>query len=567
MRLFIEVLAAFLRSNFMDHIANMAVTTLLQAFFLLIAVFFLKIILFDRNNTNKLPLPPGPKGLPLLGNVNDLPPPGSKEYLHWLNHKDLYGPISSLTVLGQTIVIIHNKSLAMELLEKRAAIHSGRPAMVFGMEMCGWSVFMSSLPYGSAYRLSRKLAYQEFGSKAAIEKYYNLQERVVGRFLWRANKDQGSNLLGHLQTEAAELILKATYGYNVEPHKNDPLVDLVDEAMEQFGAAIVPGKWAVDILPFLKHAPDWLPGTGFKKTARAWKKTLTDVIEIPFQYAKDQESHGGSESSFVSRLLHDQGNRKEKVNGNKSSNQELSKDESQAIKHTAASLYTGGADTTVSTMQSFFLAMAMHPSIQLKAQKELDRVIGNPPSRLPTFSDRDQLPHLNAIVEEAQRWHPIAPMGLPHATDKEDSINGYRIPKGSLLLPAIWCFTRDPSVYHDAEMFKPERFAEPYNEPYATNVTFGFGRRVCPGKLFADASLFLTFAQSLAVFDIRPGVDDGGKEVELVHGFTDGIIGRPTPFEVRLVIRSREHEELIEKFVERYPWEESGAGFVERMMI
>jgi cytochrome P450 len=544
----------------------MGLTILLQVFFLLIAGFLLKRIFLDRNNINKLPLPPGPKGLPLLGNVNDLPPPGSKEYLHWLNHKDLYGPISSLTVLGQTIVIINDKSLAFELLEKRSAIHSGRPAMVFGMEMCGWSVFMSSLPYGPMHRLLRKLAYKELGSTLAIEKYYRLQERVVGRFLWRTYKDEGNNLLGHLRTEAAELILKATYGYNVEPHKNDPLVDLVDEAMEQFSAAIVPGKWAVDMLPFLQHAPEWLPGTGFKKTARAWKKTLMSVIEIPFQYAKDQESNGGSESSIVSRLLHDQRNRVEGMDGDKSNNQELGKEEAQAIKHTAASLYTGGADTTVSSIQSFFLSMAMYPSVQLKAQQELDSVIGNPPTRFPTFSDRDQLPYLNAIVEEAQRWHPIAPMGLPHATDKEDSINGYRIPKGSLLLPAIWWFTRDPSVYHDAEVFKPERFAEPYNEPYATNVTFGFGRRVCPGKLFADASLFLTFAQSLAVLNINRGVDDEGKEVEMVHGFMDGIIGRPTPFKVRLVTRSGKHGELIEKFVEQHPWEESGAEFVEKMI-
>lgn len=59
-------------------------------------------------------------------------------------------------------------------------------------------------------------------------------------------------------------------------------------------------------------------------------------------------------------------------------------------------------------------------------------------------------------------------------------------------------------------MFKSERFEEPYNEPYATNVTFGFGRRRCPGYLFADASLFLFIAQALTVFNIKPGVNEEG---------------------------------------------------------
>lgn len=80
-------------------------------------------------------LPPGPKGLPLVGNVNDLPPPGIPEYQHWLQHKDRYGPLSSVTVLGQTLVIIHDKDVAFELMEKRASKYSGRPNMKFSSEM------------------------------------------------------------------------------------------------------------------------------------------------------------------------------------------------------------------------------------------------------------------------------------------------------------------------------------------------------------------------------------------------------------------------------------------------
>lgn len=92
------------------------------------------------------PLPPGPKGLPLLGNINDLPKPGGGlEAHHWLKHKDEYGPISSVTVLGQTIVIVNDAQIALELLRDRAQ-HSARPHMVFASDMYVETLFVVARP-------------------------------------------------------------------------------------------------------------------------------------------------------------------------------------------------------------------------------------------------------------------------------------------------------------------------------------------------------------------------------------------------------------------------------------
>lgn len=84
---------------------------------------------------NTLHLPPGPKGVPFLGNVNDMPKPGILECHQWLKHKDLYGPISSVTAMGQTFIIINDPDIAFELLRDRAAIHSSRPGQVFSGDM------------------------------------------------------------------------------------------------------------------------------------------------------------------------------------------------------------------------------------------------------------------------------------------------------------------------------------------------------------------------------------------------------------------------------------------------
>jgi hypothetical protein len=127
-------------------------------------------------------------------------------------------------------------------------------------------------------------------------------------------------------------------------------------------------------------------------------------------------------------------------------------EEELVAKWTAASLYTGGADTvglssgwhavpadelqTVCSIENFFLAMTTYPEVQRKAQDEIDRVLGA--DRLPKVADRTSLPYIDAVVKEVLRWHPIAPMGIPHMSVGDDICEGYFIPKGSLVMPNIW---------------------------------------------------------------------------------------------------------------------------------
>lgn len=106
---------------------------------ILVVYYGVTLILQPRRGDGKLraPLPPGPKGLPLIGNVRDLPPPGAREWEHWAKHRSLYGPISSVTVFGTTIIVLNDARAAFELLEKRGSVHSSRPRMVFLMDLCG----------------------------------------------------------------------------------------------------------------------------------------------------------------------------------------------------------------------------------------------------------------------------------------------------------------------------------------------------------------------------------------------------------------------------------------------
>lgn len=106
-------------------------------------------------------------------------------------------------------------------------------------------------------------------------------------------------------------------------------------------------------------------------------------------------------------------------------------------------------------------------------------------------------------------------------------------------------FTHDPSVYHDPSTFNPSRFLGENPEPDPRELAYGFGRRICPGRLFADNFLFLTIAQTLAVFSISEPRNSQGEVVAQNVDFEPGIISRPVEYRCVLKARSEWHEQLI----------------------
>lgn len=106
----------------------------------------------------------------------------------------------------------------------------------------------------------------------------------------------------------------------------------------------------------------------------------------------------------------------------------------------------------------------------------------------------------------------------------DDVYKGYYIPKDSLILANVWKFLHDPEVYSNPFEFDPSRFLGPNPERDPREVCFGFGRRVCPGLVLAQASLYITAAMSLAVLNISKKIDGDGNAIEPVVQYTDTMI-------------------------------------------
>jgi cytochrome P450 len=197
----------------------------------------------------------------------------------------------------------------------------------------------------------------------------------------------------------------------------------------------------------------------------------------------------------------------------------------------------------VSSVHSCVLGLLLNPSVQTRAQVELDAVLGSatsPSFRLPTFSDRPNLPYIDAIVKETLRWLTVAATGLPHATTEDDVYRGWRIPKGSIVIANAWAMLHDPKTYADPFAFRPERFLSSANQEPEPGVTgtFGFGRRytafsdvlmsqcanwgfsaawlrACPGRHLAEATLWIQIASMLSVFTFSLAKDKEGREIDV----------------------------------------------------
>lgn len=354
---------------------------------------------------------------------------------------------------------------------------------------------------------------------------------------------------------ASAIISQVIYGYTIEPHTGDPLVELVELNLANAQCATNP-VWLVDAIPALKYLPTWFPGTGFKKTAQEWSRINVMATEIPYSFTKRQLELGHHRPSFVSNVLQHMASIPDDAAASGLSRRQ----EEEELKWCAAMLYNGGLDTTIPILAGFFQAMIMFPHVQREAQAEIDRVIGR--DRLPSFRDRQHLPYIDAVIQESIRWNPTAPSGFPHMVSEELVYNGYLIPRGAIIFPGIWWICHDPDIYSNPDVFDPSRFLKPRSEPNPSSEVFGYGKRVCSGRQLADMTIFLTIAQTLAAFRISKATDRSGHGIDVKLTTNTGIINRPIDFPYCLESRDTKYKNMVQKVEVEHPWEKSDADFL-----
>ncbi|EMD35342.1 hypothetical protein CERSUDRAFT_53277 [Gelatoporia subvermispora B] len=454
---------------------------------LLILIVGLAYIIARHSSSRRVLYPPGPQGWPIIGNLLNIP--RFKPWERYLEWSKQYGPIIYMNVLGKHIVVLNTAKAVSDLFEIRSAIYSDRTRFIMvSLLDLEWNMIL--MRYGNSWRQHRRMIHTYFNDEI-IKDYQPIQQKKA-RQLVSLLVQRPDRFLEHTRFVLGASILEVIYGTSIDD-PNHPFLEYAESAAQAGIEAFLPGSLLVEFFHFLRYMPSWFPGADFKNRLPKWYADTRGLHNFTFEEAKSnyEMSKNVSAVVYVGKTQY--------IN-------------ITSISSLHGSYIEAGADTTFFTLKTFYAAMVLHPDVQKRAQEELARVVG--PERLPEFADREHLPYVCALVKECLRWITIVPLGVAHATSEDNVYDGYFIPKGTIVMANQWAILHNPDEYPDPGTFEPERFLkdnainEAVRDPIT--VTTGFGRRICPGRHFAESSIFIIIASILHSFDISAPLDKYG---------------------------------------------------------
>ncbi|KAG1858561.1 cytochrome P450 [Suillus subluteus] len=465
----------------------------------------------SRRRVYPLPLPPGPRRLPFLGNALQLDT--KRPWLTYTAWGKIYGKIIHSRILGIDMIIINSESIARELLDKRSGIYSDRPVIPTN-EMAGLGFNTVLLPYGETLRQHRKIFHQVLRAEASVS-YHGMYSRHANELVFNLLKATG-DLQKPIQAYTASLIMAVTYGHPVRGTQ-DPFLARTQELLDIARHLLSPERAAMfTALPFLKKLPVWCFRGAYALMGRC-RELCQQLLNEPFNEVKAQMANGTASQSLVADFL---------------SQADDGADE-DTMKAVALMGYIGGIDTSTSTLHVFLMAMMLYPDVQARARAEINQVVMH--DKMPSIDDRPSLPYLDAVLREVLRWYPPIPLGMAHATTTDDTYGGYFIPKGSsyesglhrLIYSSIRALSRDEDIFPDASRFDPTRHLTAdgkLKDNFVHHFAFGHGRRVCPGRFFVENSLWTAAAAVLAVLRIDHARDSNGDKIEVKPEISTGMV-------------------------------------------
>ncbi|KAG1775087.1 cytochrome P450 [Suillus placidus] len=466
-------------------------------------------VYYSRSRTSKsrqLPLPPGPLEPPL----GHYPP---RKIAQWIAE---YGPVISLNDGKNVLVIVGRHQEAIDIMEKQGAFLADRPRSVAGGDILGRGMRFVQLRSGERFRKFRKSSHSHLQMRTA-QTYEPVQvahaREIILDILHEPKLHQR-----HIKRFVASVIMHVVYGKTTPTLLDDPYLLRLQKMVPRIQSAMAPGAYLVDKYPILKYVP------GYGRDLKQWGQEEYDMLFSQFKWVKSQvESNIAPHSVAKDLLLHSDDNK-------------LSEAE---IAYLTGSLVGAGSDTTAVAISTVLMAAARFPHAQARVHEELEAVIGRETS--PTFEDWSQLVQVQAFILEALRWRPVNPTGFPHRATKDIIWNGMCIPAGAIVCGSNWSIGRDPSVYHDPEVFNPQRWIGLDGEIREDMklFAFGFGRRACPGVHIARRSVYIAIALMFWSFTVA---EDPSNPIDDT-AFTPGVVSHQMPFS--LIFKPRMDEALL----------------------
>ncbi|KAG8454089.1 hypothetical protein GDO86_000649 [Hymenochirus boettgeri] len=444
---------------------------------------------------------------------------GSFLYPHVVltNMAKLYGNIYTIYIGNRLIVILNDYETVKDALVNHCEVFSDRPSvpLVTIITKRKGIVFAS---YGPVWRQQRKFSHstlRHFGlGKLSLEpkiieefKYIKAEMLTFG--------GEGFCPFQIINNAVSNVICSICFGrrFNYEDEEFKTMLRLMSQGLEI----------SVNSEAVLANMCSWmyyLPFGPFKKLRQI-------VIDITSFLKRIIAEHQGildpeNPRDFIDMyLLHIKEVQKDQTE---------SSFDTEYLFYIIGDLFIAGTDTTTNTLLWSLLYMCVYPDVQEKVQAEIDTVIGR--DRPPSLTDKCQMPFTEATIMEIQRMTVVVPLSVPHMASETSVLQGYTIPKGSVVLANLWAVHRDPLVWEKPNDFMPKRFLDENGHILKKEafVPFVIGRRVCMGEQLAKMELFLTFVNLLQSF--RFSLADHTFKPSLEGRF--GLTLAPYPFDIKI---------------------------------
>ncbi|KAM7494174.1 hypothetical protein LguiB_028783 [Lonicera macranthoides] len=415
-------------------------------------------------------LPPGPTGLPIVGNLFDV---GPKPHESLAKLAKKHGPLMTIRLGTVTSIVASSAEMAKGLLQKNDEACSGRFVPDAVTALRNYDVAVIWISAGKQWRIIRRALSTYLTHKQKLDTMRGLRHKAVLEMIAHvkeASERKEAVDIGKLAfTTALNQMSNTLVSKNVTDFKSQSIGGsngLKFQSAVKTLMAVDQKFNLVDMFPWLKPldpqrvrqkakvAYDWLDevSQGFiDERLRHREANLArygDLLDSLLDYSKENEVDFS--------LKH--------------------------VKILLVDLFLAGTETSSNTIEWAMAEMILQPNIMAKVRQEIVETVGAK-GRIQE-ADILKLPYLQAVVKETMRLHLTVPLLVPHKTEKDVKLNGYLIPKNAQVLVNAWAIARDAKYWDNPTCFMPERFLDSEFDFKGQNFTylpFGSGRRICPG--------------------------------------------------------------------------------------
>ncbi|KAL6600341.1 hypothetical protein ACP70R_045141 [Stipagrostis hirtigluma subsp. patula] len=430
---------------------------------------------------------PSPPRLPVIGHLHRVSFRRPHASLRGLDAA--YGRDGLLLVHLGTVptLVVSSPGAAAAVLRTHDRLLASRPPCAAARALLRGSLDVAFAAYGDDWRLARKIltVHMLAGKKVASRRpcREEVARLAVARVAAAAAAGQALDVSELLYSSTTDMVCRAvSTGFLKLDGRSKRFRELLDAT-----AALVGGVNLDHFFPFLLRLRVFRRSIQSKADMlrKAWDNLLDSVID---EHEGKLQLHQ-QEPGFLEDLMSHQ--------------QEYGLTRDQ-IKDLLIDIFFGGTDTSFKVLESIMMELTRKPAAMRKLQEELRNSSVPQEQLIITEEDLQGMAYLKAVIKEALRLHPPAPLLAPHMTMAGVDIKGYKVPAGLPVLINAWAIGRDASLWDHAQEFMPERFLGTglsFEGRDFQFLPFGAGRRGCPGVNFAVSTIEIMAANLIRSFN------------------------------------------------------------------